>query len=133
MDSTPEKVMLVSMNQRFTLESSLSKYNNFKNTISEFKFDLIKKIIIVGFYEIFNEHKDVLTAKQLENWIFMDHSMDLLKFKSYDSIGNVLREVNFQGLKVIADECSFNYDENKFLIRKITLEFNKFTKDVTII
>jgi hypothetical protein len=123
----------ISMKFRFSLESSLSKYNNFKNTICEFKFDLIKKNIIIGFYEIFNEHKDTLTDKQLENWIFMDHSMDLLKFKSYDAVGNVLREVNFTTLEVIADECSFNYDESKPLLRKITLKFNKFTKDVTLI
>lgn len=71
---------------------------------------------------------EILPAPKLDVWINEDHRKDSLIFSMVDEYGNAVEKIEFYGLIVMSDRCSFNYGENKESTRKVKLSFREYKK-----
>ena len=95
--------------------------------MSGVKLDFHNKLVEFESYEVlgpFNQEVDI------QEWVERDIGKEVMTFTTFDGCGAKLYEYKFHGLKIVADNASFDYSEEDPSLRTVTVSYDRYERSV---
>lgn len=101
---------------RWTLGSDNLPESFVKNV----SFEFIGKKLTMEYYEVMVSGEEELP---IHKWLRSDLKNEVLRFTTYDGLGNVIYSYDIDGIRILSDRANFGYDLSCASTRMITIGF----------
>ena len=106
---------------RWTLKGTRISEHFFKRVEFDFKH---QQLVIACMEVVASDSTDI----EIQKWLESNLETEVLTFTTYDGCGVPLYEFKISGLKVLADNCDFDYATSDVSERKALLQYNKLER-----